>query len=54
MKEEKAVKKAAKKSSPIGTKGKVKVVEKRPTKNKKAVQPDMGNPGKIVFKRFGM
>lgn len=42
-----------KKKNPVG-KGKAKVIAKRPTKSKKAAQPEMGNPGKIVFKRFGM
>ena len=46
-------KKAVKKANPAG-KGKVKVIAKRPTKNKPAAQPEMGNPGKLVFKRFGM
>lgn len=47
-------KKVTKKASPIGTKGKSKAIAKRPTKSKKAVQPEMGNPGKTIFKRFGM
>lgn len=47
-------KKPSKRNSPVGTKGKKKEIAKRPTKNKKAAQPEMGNPGKIVWKRFGM
>ena len=45
--------KVAKKASPIGTKGKVVKTAKR-MKSKPAARPDMGNPAKIVFKRFGM
>ena len=46
-------KKVTKGSSPIGIKGKV-VKTAKPMKSKPAARPDMGNPAKIVFKRFGM
>ncbi len=47
-------KKATKRNSPIGTKGKKKVIEKRPTKTIPANQPEMGNARKVAWKRFGM
>lgn len=46
-------KKVTKGSSPIGTKGKIVKTAKRP-KTVKAGMPDMGNPAKTVWKRFGM
>lgn len=47
------MKKTTKKGNPVG-KGKVKVIAKRPTKSKTPRVPEMGDAGKIVFKRFGM